>query len=322
MTSVRLFDPPEDFGLGVIVGPSGSGKSTLLRSLFGEPQAHDWDAGKAIVSHFGTPEAAIEKLTAVGLNTVPSWVRPYQVLSTGERFRADLARSLKDGACVDEYSSVVDRNVAKAASCAVSKYISRAGLKRVVLATCHHDVIDWLQPDWVYDTNLEEILPRGSLCQRPEIVVQIVPAARSLWRVFAPHHYLSGSLNESAKCYAAVWNDELVGFYATLVFPHASLGAASRAHRFVILPDFQGLGIGTRFQDSIAQLNLDQGRRFYIRVSHPGLIRYCRRSSLWRFCYDGAKAVEHAGTVGGWSMRPDRYAATFEYVGKSGKAVL
>ena len=68
---------------------------------------------------------AIDKLTAVGLNSVPSWVRPYEVLSTGEKFRADLSRRLKDNAVIDEFTSVVDRNVAKSCCVSISKYIIR-----------------------------------------------------------------------------------------------------------------------------------------------------------------------------------------------------
>ena len=37
-------------------------------------------------------------LTRVGLNSVPSWVKPYHILSTGERFRATLARKAQQAA--------------------------------------------------------------------------------------------------------------------------------------------------------------------------------------------------------------------------------
>jgi ABC-type ATPase with predicted acetyltransferase domain len=145
-------DIPENFGIGVIVGSSGSGKSTLLDE-FGKEEIPDWNPNKAVVSHFDTPDDAINKLGAVGLNTVPSWYKPYHVLSTGEKFRADLARKIKDGAVIDEFTSVVDRNVAKAASTALSKYVKNNGINNVVLSTCHHDIIDWLEPDWVIDTD-------------------------------------------------------------------------------------------------------------------------------------------------------------------------
>jgi len=148
-------DTTKDFNIGVIVGSSGSGKSTLLNS-FGKEEEPVWFSDKAIVSHFGSPDNAINLLTAVGLNSVPSWYKPYHVLSNGEKFRADLARKIKDGAVIDEFTSVVDRNVAKAASVALVRYIKKNNIKNVVLSTCHRDILEWLEPDWVIDTDLGE----------------------------------------------------------------------------------------------------------------------------------------------------------------------
>jgi len=147
---------PKEFGIGVIVGSSGSGKSKLL-SEFGEETFPIWEPNRAIVSQFENPDDAINRLTAVGLNTVPSWYKPYHVLSNGEQFRADLARKIRSGAVIDEFTSVVDRNVAKAASVALSRYVKKNDVKNVVLATCHHDIIDWLEPDWVINTDTGEL---------------------------------------------------------------------------------------------------------------------------------------------------------------------
>ena len=147
---------PTEFGLGVIVGGSGTGKTNLLKE-FGIEETPIWNNDKSIMSHFDSPEEAIDILSAVGLNSIPSWYKPYNVLSNGEMFRANLARKLKTGAVIDEYTSVVDRNVAKAASTALSKYIKRKEIKNVVLATCHEDIIPWLEPDWVINTDTGEM---------------------------------------------------------------------------------------------------------------------------------------------------------------------
>ena len=146
---------PKNFKIGVIVGSSGSGKSTLLKN-FGQEDSPEWDGTKSIVSHFESPDEAINKLSAVGLNTIPSWYKPYHVLSNGEKFRADLARKLKSNAVIDEFTSVVDRNVAKAASVSLSKYVKNNDVNNIVLATCHRDILDWLEPDWVIDTDTGE----------------------------------------------------------------------------------------------------------------------------------------------------------------------
>ena len=146
---------PTDFRIGVIVGSSGSGKSTLLKE-FGTEESPIWFPERAIVSHFENPDDAINRLTSVGLNSVPSWYKPYHVLSNGEQFRADLARKVMDGAVIDEFTSVVDRNVAKAASVALSRYVKQHNIKNIVLSTCHRDILEWLEPDWVIDTDLGE----------------------------------------------------------------------------------------------------------------------------------------------------------------------
>jgi ABC-type ATPase with predicted acetyltransferase domain len=148
---------PENFKIGVIVGSSGSGKSTLLKS-FGTEETPQWDSSKAVISHFETPEDGITKLSSVGFNTIPSWYKPYSVLSNGEKFRADLARKIKTGAVIDEYTSVVDRNVAKAASVALSRYVKNNDVHNLVISTCHHDIVDWLEPDWVINTDTGELL--------------------------------------------------------------------------------------------------------------------------------------------------------------------
>lgn len=157
---------PSEFSVGIIVGASGSGKSTLLRS-FGEITHPTWDGEKAIASQFSDAEDAIARLTAVGLNSVPAWKQPYHTLSNGQQFRADLARSIGDGSVIDEFTSVVDRTVAASAAKGMRNYIVRANVKNMVVASCHRDVIDWLKPDWVIDTDSglltlgkESVVPR------------------------------------------------------------------------------------------------------------------------------------------------------------------
>lgn len=143
---------PNEFKIGVIVGSSGSGKSTLLKN-FGKEETPLWGDNLPVISHFESPDEAINKMGAVGLNSIPSWYKPYRVLSNGEKFRADVARKLKSNAVIDEFTSVVDRNVAKAASVSLSRYIKNNDIKNIVLATCHRDILEWLEPDWVIDTD-------------------------------------------------------------------------------------------------------------------------------------------------------------------------
>jgi hypothetical protein len=144
---------PPDWGLGLIVGASGTGKTTMLGDIGGYRPPVRWERDLPVAAHFRDFEDAMDRLGAVGLNSVPTWAKPYHVLSTGERFRADLARALTDDARIDEYTSTVSRTVAQAASRSLGGWMKRNNARRIVLATCHFDVIDWLEPDWVIDTD-------------------------------------------------------------------------------------------------------------------------------------------------------------------------
>jgi GNAT superfamily N-acetyltransferase len=278
--TVPEFNLPNDFQIGLIVGASGSGKSSILKTI-GTSKEVTWNPEKAICSHFGTSKEAQQKLGAVGLNSVPSWLKPYQVLSTGEKFRADLARSLEDNAIIDEFTSVVDRNVAKSCSNAISRHIRKEGLKSLVFASCHYDIIEWLQPDWVYDTTVNRlIVGRGS--DRPEIKLEVVPCSTQAWAIFCNHHYLSTSINKSAWCWFVIWEGKIIGFTSAITYPSGTVKLAWREHRTVIFPDFQGLGIGVKVSDAIGEMFKQWGRRYFSKTSHTRMGEYRNQSTKWK----------------------------------------
>lgn len=150
---------PDEWQIGLIVGNSGTGKSTLARELFGRAVVTGFAySAKSVIDDM--PESAtvddIESaFYAVGFGSVPSWLKPYKVLSTGEKMRVDMARALlqSDMVVFDEFTSVVDRDVARTLSMAVSKSVRRDKEKKFVAVTCHKDVEEFLQPDWVFDTD-------------------------------------------------------------------------------------------------------------------------------------------------------------------------
>lgn len=81
--------------------------------------------------------------------------------------RCDLAYALLDGkdlVVYDEFTSVVNRQVAKAASYAISKCVRRNG-KKFVAVSCHDDITEWLQPDWIYNTDTKHFFGLGATSQ-------------------------------------------------------------------------------------------------------------------------------------------------------------
>lgn len=150
------FDLPEKWNIGVIVGASGTGKSTITREIFGDFFVPQYD-NNAIIENMGDHEVAkiTEIFTKVGFSSPPSWLKPYHVLSNGEKMRVDLAYALlnsKEPIIFDEFTSVVDRVVAQTTSIAVSRNIRKEN-KKFIAVTCHFDVLDWLEPDWIFNTD-------------------------------------------------------------------------------------------------------------------------------------------------------------------------
>jgi ABC-type ATPase with predicted acetyltransferase domain len=93
--------------------------------------------------------------TSVGFASPPSWLKPYSVLSNGEKMRVDLAYCIlqeKDIIIFDEFTSVVNREVAKTGSYAISKAVKKLN-KKFIAVGCHSDIIEWLEPDWIYNTD-------------------------------------------------------------------------------------------------------------------------------------------------------------------------
>ncbi len=284
--TAELPDLSEDWTIGAIVGPSGSGKSTLARAAYGAAvhQPAEWSADQAVIDAFaGLPIKRVARLlTAVGLGTPLAWLRPYHVLSGGEKFRCELARALaneQSGLVVlDEFTSVVDRTVAKCASAALARLVRQWQRPRFVAVTCHYDILEWLAPDWHLDMATGR-LARGGL-QRKPIRLEVRRCPQSVWPLFARHHYLSGGLSRAATCYIALWDNRPVAFCAAL----AALGhrGRKRISRLVTLPDYQGLGIGMRLAERVCEDQTARGFRISIATSHPAIIAYCRTSPKWR----------------------------------------
>jgi hypothetical protein len=251
-------------------------------------------------------------------------------LSNGEQFRVHVARTLAempDLAVVDEFTSVVDRTAARIGSAAVAKSVRRRNQKFIAV-TCHYDVLDWLEPDWVYEPHLEKLTlaaSRESPCMamhgqdlrrwlRPPIDLEVAKVHSSLWKIFRPHHYLSGKLHPSAQCFAAIYENQPAAFVAVLPFPHP-IRPGFREHRCVCLPEFQGVGIGNALSEFIAGMFTDLGKPYFSTTSHPGMIRHRVQSPQWKLTRKPSFTHGNRGLRRKWPGGPDRLTAGFEFIG-------
>lgn len=280
--------------IGVVVGPSGSGKTSVGRALWPGVGIYDgdagWPAGAPIVDAIapgGSFDDVTGALAAVGLGSVPAWLRPYAALSNGERFRAGLARLIAEGrprVIVDEFTSVVDRQIARVGAGAFSKAWKRGG-GQAVLLSCHYDVLDWIEPDWVFDTRTGE-LQRGPLWRRPQLELEVFATDGSYWPAFEPHHYLKLPRMVAAKYYVGFVDGEAVCHMA--IAPRLEIGGM-RGCRMVVMPEWQGAGVGTRFLNEVCRLQFtdvnqyhERTKAVYFHTSHPGLCSALRRDKRWR----------------------------------------
>lgn len=94
----------------------------------------------------------------------------------------------------------------------------------------------------------------------------------NLWKMFRNYHYLNSSLGAGVRCYTAIYQEKPVAFIAV-----ASVRMKAkyyRVSRLVVLPDYQGIGVGKRLLNFIAELYTSQTKMpFYILTSNPQIIR-------------------------------------------------
>jgi ABC-type ATPase with predicted acetyltransferase domain len=162
-TIIPMIDENElnsfNWNIGLICGNSGSGKSTILRNLVNfKDIVPTYDMNKSIISQFPnlSEEEVCDLLSSVGLSSVPVWLHKPNELSNGERARLDicwlLANSKDKTIFCDEFTSVVNRQCAQSLSFALQRYVRKNNLQ-IILASCHFDIIEWLNPDWIFNLN-------------------------------------------------------------------------------------------------------------------------------------------------------------------------
>lgn len=283
-----------DWNIGVVVGPSGSGKTSIGKMIFGDASKiydyHDgWDGNKPIIDCIapgGDFNEVTGALANVGLGDVPAWLRPFRVLSNGEQFRAGLARVICEKPkeiVIDEFTSVIDRQIAKIGSQAFQKAWRRNNPGgKVVLLTPHYDILEWVQPDWIIDTKTKTFSKER--LQRPKINLDIWQVNSDYWKFYKPHYYLNLPMPIAAQYFIGTVDGELACHIA--ISPMFQCGGY-RGTRLVTMPEWQGAGVGSKFLNFMGQYCIDGKARcnkhlpMYFHTSHPQLCAYLRHSKKW-----------------------------------------
>lgn len=315
-------DLNKDWQIGLIYGHSGTGKSTIAKELFSEELITEFKYKADSILDDMPKNNSIDDITkafnSVGFSSPPSWLKPYSVLSTGEKMRVDLARAIlekKKMFVFDEFTSVVDRNVAKIGSAAISKAIKRTD-KKFIAVSCHEDIIEWLEPDWIFNTNeMKFKYTRGSL-RRPEIEIKIYER-KGMWDIFRKYHYLNNTIVKSSQQFIGYINNIPVAFCGIIHFPHPKVKNFKRVTRLVVLPDYQGIGIGNKLLNYIAIYYKKNKYRFRITTSTPALMQSFKKNINWHLCSIGHQ-MHNKTSIFKDNNSINRLTTSWEYICESG----
>ena len=286
-----------EYNVLLIVGASGSGKTTLAKQIFGDDCFRDRiDMAKPIIEQLPADleyDQCAEILGGVGLTSVPCWIRPAYTLSNGQRARAEAALAMCEQAeitVIDEWTSVVDRTVAKVMSHCVQKS-ARRNKKKIALLSCHYDVIEWLDPDLVIDCNEQTFIDRRLLPpeqrQRSErLNFEIKKVGRHTWPMFSKYHYLSDRLPGGLiETFGVFHGKNQIGFQCFAEYMPRKKPTDQRvlhSNRTVVHPDYAGFGLGVQIINATSQLMVERGFKVMAKFSSVPVYKAFKRSPYWK----------------------------------------
>jgi GNAT superfamily N-acetyltransferase len=125
-----------------------------------------------------------------------------------------------------------------------------------VLLTPHYDVVEWVEPDWVFDTAKRSFARGGH--RRPAFTLTIWKTDGRYWPLFEPHHYLKLPRMIGCAYYVGTVDGELACHMGVSTKNKGKgVGAVeARACRLVVMPEWQGAGVGLRFLNEICEMQM------------------------------------------------------------------
>lgn len=285
-------DLDSKFNIGLIVGNSGSGKTTLAKKVWGEAWLENkLDEKKAIIDqfpeHFSYDDCA-SALTGMGLTSIPCWVRPAITLSTGQKARAEAAlkfASEEKITVIDEWTSTVDRTVAKVMSHAIQKE-ARKSNRTLVLVGCHYDVIEWLNPDWIIDCNTQSYLDRrsmvGAFTRSDRLSFDVRECDKRSWKYFSKYHYLSPNLpGGKIFTFGLFEGDRQVGFQCFACYSMVDK-KLYHSNRVVVHPDYVGFGLGIQMATVGANEMVKRGFTVKAKLTSLAMVKARQNHRNWK----------------------------------------
>lgn len=305
-------DLESQYNIGLIVGASGSGKTTLAKKIFGDDCLNsNLRMDIPIIDQFEAKysyDDCVEFLTGVGLTSIPCWVKPVATLSNGQRARAEIALQIANKAdneviVIDEWTSVVDRTVAKVMSKNIKKLTNKIQ-RKIVLVSCHYDITEWLEPDWVIDCNTQTYEDhRRSLWQRSEkFEFTIKEVEKDTWKYFSKYHYLSKRLpGGKIHTFGLFIGENQIGFCCYACYCPRQQNTY-HSNRVVIHPDYIGFGLGIKLVNETAKY-LVENWKYRIMATFSSVAMYKARLNDKKWKLMDIKIKNHHTKSGGKVFR-------------------
>jgi len=277
--NVELKIGPKD--IVYITGDSGSGKSVLLKALEKDIKQDMGltcinisdikpDLNKPLIETVGkTLEESLELLSKVGLNDAFLFLRSYEQLSDGQKYRYKIAKMIESKAqfwVMDEFAATLDRDTAKIVAFNLQKLARQQG-KAVLAATTHTDLFEDLNPSVHIHKRFGKEITVNYYPNEPAKECSLVREMRTLkgstedWRKLAGFHYRSHKIAGPRKIFCLKRGEELCGvivychppptcFGRRLVLPKMSMKELNEKlsiiSRVVVHPKYRTIGLGVK----------------------------------------------------------------------------
>jgi ABC-type transport system involved in cytochrome c biogenesis ATPase subunit len=260
-----------------ITGDSGSGKSVLLRAIRADlgDEAIDLsevevDPDKPLIETVGaTVEEGLELLSKVGLNDAFLFLRSYNQLSDGQKYRYRIAKLMESGKqwwLMDEFAACLDRDTAKIIAYNLQK-IARQNGKAVIAATTHSDLQEDLKPSVLVRKRFGEEIQINYSPNEPASEcsltkeMKIEEGTKNDWQKLSSFHYRGHGIAPPRKIFRMVRGDELCGIIVysyppptcygrRLVLPRMTIQEMNKQlsiiNRIVIHPKYRTIGLGEK----------------------------------------------------------------------------
>jgi ABC-type lipoprotein export system ATPase subunit/GNAT superfamily N-acetyltransferase len=264
-----------------ITGDSGSGKSVLLKALEKDIRQDlgltciniadiKPEPNKPLIETVGkTLEEALELLSRVGLNDAFLFLRTYEQLSDGQKYRYKIAKMIESNAqfwIMDEFAATLDRDTAKIVAYNLQKHARQQG-KAVLAATTHPDLFEDLNPSVHIHKRFGKDITVNYYPNDPAKECSLIREMRieegtfEDWRKLAHFHYRSHKIAGPRKIFRLVRGDELCGvivysyppptcFGRRLVLPKMSMKELNEKlsiiSRVVVHPKYRTIGLGVK----------------------------------------------------------------------------